>query len=252
MKSNNCSFTYNHYEEIISLLKDAKYDFVSFREFQRKKTHQVILRHDIDLSLESALKMAEIDHTNGVISVFQFLISSEIYNLNSQTGLKVLQQIKSLNHKIGLHVDPIALGTKKNKIKDIQNKFELQIKIAAMMLGNLDSYSFHRPTTYGFFDHLFPDKLSYSLPPCSNEAIFMENIAYRSDSRRIWKNGCICRQIDELRGKSLQLLIHPIWWTHEERSREQILEDYLQDSLNLTDLYLRNNLSFYKKTFQIR
>lgn len=60
-------------------------------------------RHDVDVSLESAVKMAELEHTLGVRATYYLMIASPDY-LASDAFLAALT-LEALGHRIGLHVD---------------------------------------------------------------------------------------------------------------------------------------------------
>ena len=114
-------------------------------------------------------------------------------------------------------------------------------------MGELDAFSFHRPTTYGLFESIFNDSNKNKFPICTYDRKFTEEIIYRSDSRRQWRDGCICKQIKGFKGKSFQLLLHPIWWTKEIKTREENILDLKAIKEEQIERYLEKNLSFYKK-----
>ena len=242
-----CSFTLDHYEEILKLFKDHNYKFVSFTDYKEDTDNQLILRHDIDFSPDYALKIAEIENALEVQSNYHFLISSEMYNLFSKDVLSIIKQIKGFNHSLGLHFDPSAFESMidKNQVKESIKYLKLLFTTAETALGKLDAYSFHRPATYGMSEKIFTEENKFEFPLCAYDEKFTKKILYRSDSRREWRNGCICKQIDKLEGKSLQLLIHPIWWTENVMDRSQNLIDFKIHISTKTEKYLQNNLSFY-------
>ena len=70
------SFTYKNF---IKVLKKAKKNGFSFSKFSKnfdKKSKVILLRHDIDLSLEKALKMAEIESQLNLISTYFLRVNS--------------------------------------------------------------------------------------------------------------------------------------------------------------------------------
>ena len=54
----NCNFSYGHYKETLEKIKET-HDISTFGNTSDK---DVILRHDIDASLEAALKIAELEN----------------------------------------------------------------------------------------------------------------------------------------------------------------------------------------------
>lgn len=95
----NRDFSYNHYELILNNLKN-KFDF---SHFDNCSSNDVILRHDVDLSLESALKMAKLENNLGIQATYFILFHSELYNPFNQRSSKIISEIIKLNHKIGFH-----------------------------------------------------------------------------------------------------------------------------------------------------
>ena len=95
----NSNFTYEHYTNILQELKKS-YKFTSFKN---ATTNDIILRHDVDASLHAALKMAKIEKELDISSTFFILFSSEFYNPISVDGSKIIREILSLGHKLGLH-----------------------------------------------------------------------------------------------------------------------------------------------------
>ena len=102
------SFTHEHYESTLMEYLDAGYFVGGFREIIQNpdKEKFMILRHDIDTSLDIAFKIAEIDHRCGIKSSFFIRVHATGYNPFSLPNYKILQQILQMGHEIGLHVEP--------------------------------------------------------------------------------------------------------------------------------------------------
>jgi len=241
----NCEFTETHYCEIIRAFMEAGYRFTGFNEFLPESTGQIILRHDVDLALEEALRIARLEAKLGVTSVYQILLTAEIYNPMSAAGQAVIKELRKLGHRIGLHVDPVVYNGGRID-RNFFTMLEQMFETAHRTLGPLDSYSIHRPAARGKAEDLQPEHLPFRTPPYAYSDKYFKNILYRSDSRREWRQGCVCRQITEMAGQSIQLVTHPIWWTTEPQSREQVLQVFLEQRKVMADSYLAANLSFYK------
>jgi hypothetical protein len=240
----HCNFTRQHYRDILVAAGNLGYRFVSFGDFSPGLARQIILRHDIDLSMEAAVDMAAIEADLGVTSVYHFLLSAEVYNLRSQAGRFALEEIRGGGHQLGLHVDPMAICGGRTEDPDFYGELEKLFSAASSLMGPLDSYSLHRPAVTGRAGDLLPERLSFSVPPYAYSTEFMKEIVYRSDSRREWRQGCIHHELPSLEGRSLQLLIHPIWWTDAEISRKELLAQFVGRQMESAGAYLRSNLSF--------
>ena len=63
----------------------------------------LILRHDVDLSLEAALALAELEAGVGVSSTWFLMTRSAFYNLDSPRGAHVLARLRELGGRIAHH-----------------------------------------------------------------------------------------------------------------------------------------------------
>ena len=66
-------FTYRAYQELIELLKKNNYEVCDYYNY-KKFNKCVILRHDVDLSLEKALELAKLENSLGVYSTYYVLL----------------------------------------------------------------------------------------------------------------------------------------------------------------------------------
>lgn len=236
----SCDFTEEHYRAILRMLLDAGYEFIGYRELRPSGRRQIILRHDVDLSLDDALRVARWDADLGVSSTFHCLVTADVYNLASARSQAVLREIRALGHRLGLHVDA---GDRHRPVDpaDLERVFQL----GALVLGPLDSYSIHRVASHESIASFTSGKLPFATPPCVHEAPYTE-ILYRSDSRREWRHGCVCRDIEHWAGRAIQLLLHPIWWSRHPTTRWQGLQDFTRARGAAVQAYLEENLSFYR------
>ena len=88
---------------MIALL-DLGYEARSYESAELEKRH-LILRHDIDMSLDAALPIAEIESSLGLRAHYFVLVRTEMYNLFSAQADRVLRELAALGHEIGLHFD---------------------------------------------------------------------------------------------------------------------------------------------------
>ena len=63
----------------------------------------VLLRHDVDLSLEAALAMAAVEADADVSSTYFLMTESVFYNLASTEGVSAIARLRELGHRVGLH-----------------------------------------------------------------------------------------------------------------------------------------------------
>ena len=67
-------FTIKKYKELISALKDAGYEFVTYAEYcEGLRTDKfIVIRHDVDRSVERARRLAEVELEVGVKASYYF------------------------------------------------------------------------------------------------------------------------------------------------------------------------------------
>ena len=190
---------------LIKSLQGLNYDFVTFNDFS-SQYKQIILRHDVDFSLDDALEMARSESTVNISSTYFFLLGSEFYNLFSAVGKSTLMSIIELGHKIGLHFDASIYDESNVPSKILyergilQDQAETPVKI----------FSFHR----GSFSHLGTENGYFGMDGAYDKKFFRD-IGYCSDSEGRWRHHHPLMHPCVREEKSLQLLIHPIWWSSE-------------------------------------
>ena len=95
-------FTIVGYQNLIKSFISKVYTLSSFLDANLRYNH-LILRHDIDMSLEAALSIAITEGELGVKAHYFVLLRTEMYNLFSEKSLEILNKIIDLGHNIGLH-----------------------------------------------------------------------------------------------------------------------------------------------------
>ncbi len=83
-------FTFKEYENLINLLRDNGYHIVQYSDCYNSEDRLVILRHDVDLSVEKALSFAKLEHDLGVVSTYFILLSSFWYNIADEHTRKCI------------------------------------------------------------------------------------------------------------------------------------------------------------------
>lgn len=213
------NFTYNAYKDLLLLLDKKGYYFVNYQGWE-KYDKTVILRHDVDYSVEKAIKLAELEASIGVRSTYFVLLTSDFYNVFSEFTRRGLKNIKEMGHDIGLHFDETCYGSNINLVHQIENELEV---LSNVLDEKILAVSMHRPSNKTL-------KADYSI---SNGAVansygyqFFRNFKYLSDSRRCWRENV--KNIVELEEYSrLHILTHAFWYHEEERSLEESIEDFI-------------------------
>ncbi|HWQ01816.1 MAG TPA: hypothetical protein VN449_06815 [Gaiellaceae bacterium] len=188
----SCSFDLTHYAEILEAAKAGGYRFAFFDTPPEPGT--VILRHDVDLSLDAALRLAEVEADAGAAATYFLMTRSEFYNLDSQSGEDAVDRLRRLGHRVGLHaVWPYV---------DRDDRFDPVL-------------AWHNPD---------PEYMRDAVEELVNvmEAPWAD--VYRSDSNQHWRQGCPHEELAAGAFERLQLLTHPEIWVYPgETMRETML-----------------------------
>ena len=218
MKNN---FTLNDYIELLQYFNKT-HEFITFSEYEKKSATNaiILLRHDIDFSLEKALSMAIIEAELGIKSTYFILFSSPFYNVLDDDNIEIVGKIKELGHEIGLHYDVsiIARGNKKSPL----SLLNAQVNILKELTGNqISSIAMHNPSTSG------KDIFRHTNYINSYDDKFLKGMAYFSDSCMAWRNDFIkSMELNNFPSK-IQLVIHPFVWSEIELNRWDKLDQFV-------------------------
>ncbi len=195
----SCAFDLDHYRELLEAAQAGGYRFAFFEGSPQPGT--VLLRHDVDLSLDAALRMAEVEAAAGAQATYFLMTGSVFYNLNSHEGERALERLRELGHRVGLHaVYPRA---------ELDDRFEPVL-------------AWHNPD---------PDYMRAPVDGAINvmESPWFDPETYRSDSNQHWRSGC---PHEELRAGAfpwLQLLTHPEIWVYPGTRMGETMRSMLEE-----------------------
>jgi hypothetical protein len=179
-----CGFELEHYGELLEAAKTGGYRFATFDG--APAAGEVILRHDVDLALDAALRMAELESEAGAVATYFLMTRSVFYNLASDEGESALARLRELGHRVGHHaVHPHV---------DLDERFDRVV-------------AWHNPD---------PEFMRAPLDGAVNvmaEPWFSPD-HYRSDSNRHWRSGCPHEALGRGELEWLQLLTHPEIWVY--------------------------------------
>jgi hypothetical protein len=179
-----CGFTLDHYRELLQAARAGGYRFAHFDQPPRRG--DLLLRHDVDLSLDAALRMAELEAEEKASATYFLMTESVFYNLASKEGVAATARLRELGHRVGLHaVYPHAT---------LDERFDPVV-------------AWHNPV---------PRYMTAPIRSALNvmQEGYFDPPTYRSDSNQRWRFGC---PHEELRSGSfvwLQLLTHPEIWVY--------------------------------------
>ena len=177
-----CAFDLEHHAEILEAAQAGGYRFVFFD--QEPEPGTILLRHDIDLSLDAALRLAELEAAADVAATYFLMTRSEFYNLDAPSGQAAIARLRELGHRVGMHPDWPNV--------DLDDRFDPVI-------------SWHNPDP------------AYMREPVDGFVNVMQAPwaeIYRSDSNQRWREGCPHEKLRTGSFERLQLLTHPAIWVY--------------------------------------
>ena len=218
-------FSEQGYRELVESLRELDYSIVGFDEVDPQSRH-LVLRHDIDMSLELAVGMAEIEASIDARAHYFILVSSEFYNVFAEKSVEQLSGIRDAGHAVGLHFDAALYD--ENEIDGVALKEAAALE--SLLDSTVDMVSLHRPANYLLGEARTIGGRSHTYQPR-----FFSEIGYCSDSRGKWGHGHPLEHEAVRSGKALQLLTHPVWWIGEAGPPTQRLHRFLDRRAGLLD-----------------
>ena len=178
----SCSFDLDHYREMLEAARVGGYRFASFDRPPEPGT--VILRHDVDLSLDAALAMAELEAEAGASATYFLMTRSEFYNLDAPSGAGAVERLRVLGHRVGLHA--------------VWPHVDRDVRFDPVLAWHNPDPGYMREPVDGFVNVM--------------EAPWAD--VYRSDSNQHWRQGCPHEELAAGSFERLQLLTHPEIWAY--------------------------------------
>ena len=230
----NATFTYEFYRELLRRVT-AEFEPATVSAFDTTGDRlRAFVRHDIDVSVERAVKLAEVEHDAGVAATYMVLTDSPLYDLDEHA--REIRRLADLGHEVGLHYDLTDDdGSRQELAATVPEIAASRDRLASVLAESVDSVSFHRPTEQVIEG---PGTVAGMVNAYREELLE----AYLSDSMGRWREGPPVEQIDALANPPrLQILTHPVWWGVDHRSQVEWLLD-AADSLDELDDAARTEL----------
>ncbi|MEK9660922.1 MAG: hypothetical protein VW644_04165 [Alphaproteobacteria bacterium] len=200
-------FTRAGYRALVAALLERGYAAVGYDAVAPGERH-LVLRHDLDMSIDAAVSIAGIEAELGVSAHYFVLLRTEMYNPWSDHARHQLDRIAALGHEIGLHFDASLYS---DDIAALDRAAAEECTVLAALTGRpVETISFHRPSPalLGRPGTIAGRRHSY-------EPRYFHDIGYCSDSRGAWHHGHPLAHDAVADGRALQLLTHPIWWDRD-------------------------------------
>lgn len=218
-------FTLDNYRRLIRIAKEQGFRFILHKDEYVADRKDVIWRHDVEFSPDIALKMAHIENEEGVQATYFFQMHCNYYNTFDRHYTKLLHEIESLGHHIGLHFDSHYWNIQSEE--DLNKYVLLDRTYFDTALGtHIDTFSFHntnkfiltecKSMTYGGLLNVYAD-------------YFKEHYDYCGDSTGIWRFDRLEDQLLDPKIQHLQVLTHDGMWSEEVKSPHKRVMSCIQD-----------------------
>jgi hypothetical protein len=206
-----CDFSLAHYRELIRAAQHGDYRFAFFDREPREG--DLLLRHDVDLSLEAAVALAKVEAELGAQATYFLMTESVFYNLDSSVGRATIAALRDLGHRIGLHaVYPrAALDDRFDPVIAWHNPEPAYMQAPVAGVVNVMQEGFFAPATY------------------------------RSDSNQHWRSGCPHEALAAGELPWLQLLTHPEIWAYEGATMAESMHAFLDADRAVRLEHVRND-----------
>lgn len=220
----NTGFDYKYFSFLLNIVR--QYFSTSILSDMPKVVNNMskrtlFLRHDLDISLKKAIRMAEIEHNYSIKASYMVMNNSPLYSLNTDESKKILASLIAMGHEIGVHFNVHDFEKiSEYSLTNLENEIEKACKQVEKAIGrHIKSLSFHRP---------LPELLNGPLLVRGRVNAYAKELfsAYISDSKGRWQEGEPLKSLLNNVLNPVQLLIHPIWWNDTSNTAKVNLDKF--------------------------
>ena len=201
-------FTEAGFREIVRALKRGGYRFARFGEKARDR--HVVLRHDVDASLQRAASLAAIEAEEGAVATYFLNPRSDLYSLLEPESGRLIARILEGGHDIGLHFDGGAHAVQSWTRERLEQALGREKQILETIIERpVRAFSYHNPDTSNLLS--FDDEEIAGAVNGYAQRLRADYV-YASDSNGYWRFSPM-RSVIDAGHERLYLLTHPEWWT---------------------------------------
>jgi hypothetical protein len=211
--AHGCRFSLDHYVEILGAALAQGYRCLGFLAFlcapPAADEPTLLLRHDVDLSLDDAVTLAEQEARLGVRATYFVRVHAERYNPFSPSGYRCVQRLLQLGCEVGLHYEVGHFAVEGRSAEELlaAEKAVLEAVTGVAVVGA----AAHLPKQLAApLERATLTRLGLRYE--AGEERFNLDTAFFSDSNRVLRNGCPLDVIG--RRRRLYFTAHPYWWVH--------------------------------------
>ena len=207
----SCDFSLEHYRELLRAAKEGGYRWSGFDRAPAEG--DLIFRHDVDLSLEAAVALAELEAEEDAWSTWFLMTRSVFYNLDSAEGERTIERLRALGHRVAHHAVYPHI--------DLDDRFDRVV-------------AWHNPDPE-YVNEPIDGVVNVMQPP------WFDREHYRSDSNQHWRSGCPHEALARGELDWVQVLTHPEIWAYDGATMRETMESFLDADRAARLEYLRND-----------
>lgn len=226
-------FSYEDYKAIIRIIKTT--DLQTDYKHALTRDRFIIMRHDVEYSVERAYELAKVEESMDFTSNYFFQWTNNSYNILSRRNMDRIKDMHERGHNIGLHFALNGL----TDMEQVKKRIVQEVNILSEMFGfPITQFSVHRPSKDVLRENI---KLPGIINAYQDEFFtFGENVTedtpvavkYLSDANHIWRYGYPDEK-NILGHDKVQILTHPFAWTRHgydnfENYKTLIAEKYAE------------------------
>jgi hypothetical protein len=202
---------------MLSRSLEEGYVISSFEKYDENNRKTIILRHDIDYTLDGLKEFAYIEETLGCTATYLVRVHAHEYNLFSPDSWSILQELKAAGHEIGLHFEAMnvgrAIGLHPERLLSKE-----KLILEEILCGPVRTCSEHReisgivhstPLFHELYDPYKAGFQYYAMDPR-----YCRDMKYLSDSNACWREGDLSLHLNK--HDRFQVLVHADWWFEKD------------------------------------
>lgn len=205
-------FSFDDYKEIIRIIKSTD----RYMDYHKALTSDkfILMRHDVEYSVERAYELAKVESSMDFTSTFFFQWTNNSYNILSRKNKDLIKDMHERGHTIGLHFALNGMTDMAQIRKQIAKEMDI---LNSMFEFKIDTFSIHRPSKDVLRENI---KLPGIINAYQDEFFtFAEDVTentpvqvkYLSDANHIWRYGYPDEK-NILENDKVQILTHPFAW----------------------------------------
>lgn len=207
------------YRGLLELALAEGWNFRGFTDEFDGVERVLLLRHDVDFSVDLALEMAKVNAEVGVSGTFFLLLRANLYNLMAPRNIDRVKAMVALGQRVGLHFaafEPVPERESEVFVAVEREMDQLRNEIPQLQ----PVVAWHSPTTPWLSRYA-----EAKLPGLVNvyNAAFIKDMCYRSDSNLRNSVEQFEAVLRDPAVRRLHLLFHPLNWAAGGRDMMEIL-----------------------------